>query len=178
MLSKKRDLLILIPALDEQNSIKNLILKLKKLGKVLVIDDGSSDNTELVARKNGAIVIKHKTNLGYNEALNTGFKFFLKKKFKKVITIDADGQLPTKYIKVFNRKLNSNFQIICGVRPKVARFGEKVFLYFSNIIWNLKDPLCGLKGFSYSFIKKNYRNFKFDSINTELLIKGRKKKLK
>lgn len=80
MLSKKRDLLILIPALDEQNSIKNLILKLKKLGKVLVIDDGSSDNTELVARKNGAIVIKHKTNLGYNEALNTGFKFFLKKK--------------------------------------------------------------------------------------------------
>jgi glycosyltransferase involved in cell wall biosynthesis len=174
MLSKKKDLLILIPALNEQKTIENIIKKLKKYGHILVIDDGSRDDTKFVANKNGATVIKHNTNRGYNEALNTGFKFFLKKKYKKVITIDADGQLPAKYVKIFNDKLNSNFEIICGVRSKVERFGEKFFLFFSKIIWNLNDPVCGLKGFSYSFLKKNFSHFKFDSINTELLIKGRK----
>ncbi len=175
MLSKKKDLLILIPALNEQKTIKKIVRELKKIGQILVIDDGSHDKTELVAKKNGAHVIKHKINLGYNEAINTGLKFFLKKKFKKVITIDADGQLPPKYVKIFNNHLNSKFEIICGIRSNVKRFGEKVFIFFSKIIWGLKDPLCGLKGFSYNFIKKNFNNSKFNSINTEMLIKGRKK---
>ena len=151
-----------------------MINGIKKYGRVLVIDDGSSDQTKKIALKNGAMVLSHKKNLGYNQAINSGLKFFLKKKFKQVITIDADGQLPTIYIKIFKKALDSNVDIVCGVRAKVNRIGEKIFLFFSKTFWNLQDPLCGMKAYSFSFIKEYYEEPNFDSINTELLIKGKK----
>tara|TARA_B100000941_G_C28501010_1_gene554213 strand:+ start:101 stop:748 length:648 start_codon:yes stop_codon:yes gene_type:complete len=173
MLNKK-NLLIIVPALNEDKTIKKIIIKLKKFGHVLVVDDGSNDKTKYISKKIGAKVLSHKKNLGYNQALNSGYRYFLKKKYRNVITIDADNQLPAHYIKKFIKKLNEGTNIVCGVRHRVNRLGEKFFIFFSNLIWGLKDPLCGLKGFSYDFIKKNYSKPKFDSINTELIIKGRR----
>ena len=77
---KSKDLLILVPAFNEEKTLKKMINGIKKYGRVLVIDDGSSDQTKKIALKNGAMVLSHKKNLGYNQAINSGLKFFLKKK--------------------------------------------------------------------------------------------------
>tara|TARA_B110001452_G_scaffold251450_1_gene240526 strand:+ start:435 stop:1088 length:654 start_codon:yes stop_codon:yes gene_type:complete len=177
MSKKNKGLLIIIPAFNEERTLNKMIREVKTYGQVLVVDDGSSDKTRSIALKSGAIVLSHKKNLGYNRAINSGLKYFLKKKFNKVITIDADGQLPGKYIYVIKKKFDFKTDVVCGIRIKVNRFGEKIFLFISKIIWGLKDPLCGTKAFSYNFVKKYYMEPQFDSINTELLIKAKKNKV-
>ena len=118
MLNNKKDLLILIPAFNEGKTIQEIIKKTKKYGDILIVDDGSKDETVKNSKKNGAKVISHKTNLGYNQAINTGYRYFLKKKYNKIISIDADGQLPPNYIKIFNKNLSKNVHVVCGVRKK------------------------------------------------------------
>lgn len=173
-----KELLIIIPALNEEKTIKKIIQKTKIFGDVLVVNDGSIDETKKIAKKNGVMVISHKINLGYDQAINSGLEFFVKKKYKYVITIDADGQLPPNYIKLFKKELKLNRDIVCGVRSRVDRIGEKIFLFFTKIIWNLQDPLCGIKGYSYNYIKKFFsKKIFFNSISTELLIKGKKRKI-
>ena len=177
-LKDMKELLIIIPALNEEKTIKKIIQKAKIFGDVLVVNDGSIDKTKNIAKKNGVSVISHNINLGYDQAINSGLEFFVKKKYKYVITIDADGQLPPNYIKSFKKKLKLNADIVCGVRSRVDRICEKIFIFFSKIIWNLQDPLCGMKGYSFNYIKKFFnRNFFFNSICTELLIKGKKRKV-
>lgn len=173
-----KELLILIPALNEEKTIKKIIQKAKIFGDILVVDDGSKDSTREIAFKNGASVISHSTNLGYDQAIKSGLYFFIKKKYKYLITIDADGQLPPNYIKLFITKLRLNADIVCGVRTKVNRVSEKIFIFFSKVIWNLKDPLCGMKGYSFSYINRFFnKSFFFDSISTELLIRGKIRKV-
>ena len=178
MLNNKKDLLILIPAFNEGKTIQEIIKKTKKYGDILIVDDGSKDETVKNSKKNGAKVISHKTNLGYNQAINTGYRYFLKKKYNKIISIDADGQLPPNYIKIFNKNLSKNVHVVCGVRKKVSRLGEKIFIFFSKFFYGLDDPLCGLKGYTYNFIEKNYKNPKFDTINTEMIIRAKKNSYK
>ena len=57
-------------------------------------------------------------------------------------------------------------------QKKVSRL-EKIFIFFSKFFYGLDDPLCGLKGYTYNFIKKNYKNPKFDTINTEMMIRAK-----
>ena len=66
--------------------------------EVLVCDDGSSDNTGLIAEKNGAEVVKHEKNYGYGAALITLFDKAREKNPEVMITIDADGQHIPEYI--------------------------------------------------------------------------------
>lgn len=173
-----KDLLILIPAFNEEKTIKKIIQNVKVFGDVLVINDGSKDRTKDIAVKNDVFVISHSLNLGYDQAINSGLNFFVKKKYKYVITIDADGQLPAKYIKLFKKKLKNKINIVCGVRSRVDRIGEKIFLFFSKFIWNLKDPLCGMKGYSFGYVKKYFKKkILFQSISTELLIRGKIRKI-
>ena len=71
-------LAIIIPAFNEEKQFKHC-KKIKKYGKVLVINDASNDRTMLLAKKNGAQVFNNDTNLGYCSSINIGIKSF---KFK------------------------------------------------------------------------------------------------
>lgn len=83
----------LIPAYLEERRICRVVQDaLHYLQPVVVIDDGSPDQTAAAAAAAGAMVIKHEKNLGKGAALNTGFAYAVKHKFDYVITMDADGQ--------------------------------------------------------------------------------------
>ena len=72
---------ILIPAFNESLKINNVLKEINEFDvSTLVVDDGSTDNTvEICKQKQNIILIEHKDNLGYEEALNTGFNYLSKK---------------------------------------------------------------------------------------------------
>ena len=78
------NLAIIVPALNEEKTIENVITRIKEKGTVIVINDGSSDRTSEIAENSGAIVINHSFNKGYDEALNTGFKYAYESGFEYV----------------------------------------------------------------------------------------------
>jgi len=89
----KNNLLIVIPAMNEGETIAEVISKIKLLGyQVLVVNDASSDNTATIARDAGAIVLNLHINLGAWNAMQTGMRYALKNQYSYVITMDADGQ--------------------------------------------------------------------------------------
>ncbi|MBR9692423.1 glycosyltransferase family 2 protein [Candidatus Woesearchaeota archaeon] len=85
---------IVIAAYNEEKKIAKVVqgLKKEKYTNIIVTDDCSSDKTAAVAKKAGAIVLKHTKNQGQGAALRTGIKEALKRKADVVVTFDADGQ--------------------------------------------------------------------------------------
>jgi hypothetical protein len=88
-------LLILIPAYNEQAAIREVVHSVKQTvpqGDVLVVDDGSADNTAQEAAAAGAIVVRNPFNLCIGGAVQTGLKFAQERGYNMVIRVDGDGQ--------------------------------------------------------------------------------------
>jgi glycosyltransferase involved in cell wall biosynthesis len=82
-----------IPAHNESMNITDVVSGCKKyVDSVIVVDDGSKDNTATLAEKAGAIVVKHLQNGGYGRALTYGIKNAMELGADVIITIDGDGQ--------------------------------------------------------------------------------------
>jgi glycosyltransferase involved in cell wall biosynthesis len=89
------DTLLLIPAFDEATSLPEVLRRVERAASdvpVVVVDDGSQDDTARVARAHGARVLRHPYNLGYGAALQTGYKYALRRGFRFLVQMDADGQ--------------------------------------------------------------------------------------
>lgn len=88
-----------MPALNEQESIADVVMSVRQSGfEILVIDDGSSDQTFVKAKSAGARVIDLSMNLGVGGALQSGFSYAIRNKFEAVVQLDADGQHPVSGI--------------------------------------------------------------------------------
>lgn len=84
-----------MPALNEQASVGSVIAQVKESMPdmdMLVIDDGSVDNTAKIAREAGAEVARLAVNLGVGGAMRTGFRYALSHGYDVVVQVDADGQ--------------------------------------------------------------------------------------
>lgn len=114
------NILIIVPAYNEESKIAVLldrIAKFHSLKNLLVVDDGSTDNTSSVAKKHGAHVITHSKNCGKGAALKTGFKHAIKSEYDAVITLDADLQHKPEEIPKFILFYKENTSdIIIGTR--------------------------------------------------------------
>ncbi len=90
----KKDMWFILAAYNEEKSVEKTIKNLQKEGyfNLVVIDDGSHDKTFEKAKKAGAIVLKHRVNLGQGAALRTGTDYALKHGAKYIIHFDSDGQ--------------------------------------------------------------------------------------
>ena len=86
------EILALIPAHDEAARIADVVMGAAALLPVLVVDDGSSDNTADRARAAGATVIEQRPNQGKGAALRAGFRWAIERGFDAVVTLDGDGQ--------------------------------------------------------------------------------------
>src|SRR5262245_53892244 len=86
--------LVIVPAYNESCRIGQVVAAIRTAlpTAVLVINDGSGDDTAAVARQAGAIVISHPFNMGYGVAIQTGYKYALAHGYDYLVQIDGDGQ--------------------------------------------------------------------------------------
>ena len=89
---EEKRILALIPAWNEATRIRPIVEATRDYLPVLVVDDGSDDDTAAVARAAGATVVRHPQRLGKGVALTTGFDWALERGYEAVLTLDADGQ--------------------------------------------------------------------------------------
>lgn len=109
---------VLIPAFNEGAVIADVVRDVRRhYDRVLVVDDGSSDNTFHEASDAGAIVLRHITNLGQGAALQTAIDYALRQGAEYICTFDADGQHRAEFIgKMLTTLLKSNVDIVLGSR--------------------------------------------------------------
>ena len=130
------NIVIGIPAYNEEKNIASIILKLKKItDKIIVCNDGSTDLTGEIASKLGAIVVNHEKNLGYGSAIRSLFQKAKEIDAEILVTFDADGQHRTSDINtVVEPILKDQADIVIGSRfldkdntvPEYRKFGIKV----------------------------------------------------
>ncbi len=110
--------LIVIPALDEAAMVGDVVAAVRAACPdctILVVDDGSTDDTVGVARRAGAMVASHAVNLGVGGAMRTGFHYAFRNGHDAVVQVDGDGQHPADQIGILLRGLESS-DIVVGSR--------------------------------------------------------------
>lgn len=114
---------VVIPTYNESKTIAGLIQQVRSLGfEVVVIDDGSSDNTADIAATCKAQVLRNVKNLGKGAALAKGYNFAVAQGFDAVISMDGDGQHSCDDLAVFIRKAeSSNCGVIVGNRMAITK---------------------------------------------------------
>ncbi|MBT4733041.1 glycosyltransferase family 2 protein [Candidatus Woesearchaeota archaeon] len=161
---------IVIPAFNEESSIGEVIKICLDFGIPIVVDDGSSDNTAEVARSEGAEVVSHEVNAGYDAALNSGFIKADELKCEFVVTIDADGQHNPEILGKIISLLEKHADIVICIRDSQQRFAEYCFALLTKALYGISDPLCGLKGYRISIYKALGHFDSYNSIGTELAL--------
>ena len=161
---------IVIPALNESETIASIVEEVKKYGVPIVVDDGSVDNTGELALKAGAVVVVHERNRGYDAALNNGFKKAAELGSQIIITVDADGQHNPSLIQQFIDAIDSGVDIVVGIRSHRQRFAEHLFAGYTGLCFGINDPLCGMKAYRVSVYHALGHFDSYGSIGTELMI--------
>lgn len=177
-----------MPAFNEAPFIGPVIEEIRKNcgdADVLVVDDGSKDGTSSQAHDRGALVINHPFNLGYGAALQTGFKFAVKKGYDYVVTIDADGQHdPASVQSLFESLKSAGADVVVGsrfltgtYRMSVARrIGAWLFALVARFYtgYRFTDPTSGFQllnraAFLYLAADEGYP-FDYPDVNIIMLL--------
>ncbi|MCH7952019.1 glycosyltransferase family 2 protein [Patescibacteria group bacterium] len=162
--------LVIVPAYNEAEVIRKVLTGLKsqlrKLGEfeIVVVDDGSTDETYQEAKKANVTILRHPINRGLGGALGTGLYYAKQKRAKLVVTFDADGQHDPKDIaKVISPILKREADVVIGSRmmkgAKKIPWDRRVIIWGSNLVTRLlfgvstTDSQSGFRAFSRKAIQ-------------------------
>ncbi len=177
-----------MPAFNEQKNIENTLKTLTKLKlPIIVVDDGSEDDTYDKANRFKILTLRHKINLGKGAALKTGCEAAFREGSEGIVVMDADGQHnPDDLPKFLNALNEEKYDIVFGSRnydsktPLVRFIGNKIASVIISVLFgiHLSDTICGFRAFT----KKAYEKMNWESqgygIETEMVIKTAKNHLK
>jgi glycosyltransferase involved in cell wall biosynthesis len=178
-------ILIIIPAFNEGENLGKLLRKVSSvtsLKDVLVVDDGSLDETSIIAKRLGSQVLTFRNNQGKGLALRAGFDLAVKNWYDAVITMDADGQHDPREIPKFLTKFKkSNTDLIIGTReqnlsemPLLRFFVNKTTSLVTSILAGvrIKDSQSGYRFITKNIIKKTNLKTRRFQMETEIIIKA------
>lgn len=179
-----------IPAFNVEQTIGDIVKEcLLHVDKVIVCDDGSTDNTAKVAEQNGAEVVRHEKNYGYGAALITLFDKAREQDADIMITLDGDKQHLPEFIPRLVAPLSyEGIDVVIGSRflnkdsnmPLYRKAGIKVITYAANIDSNVKitDAQSGFRAYSKLAIQAIHPTEYGMAASTEILSKVVNKGLK
>lgn len=164
---------VVIPVYNEEKTIGKVLSKIPKEHEIIVVDDGSTDNSYKIAKSFGAKVIRHNKNLGYDRAIRTGIE---NSKTDVIVTLDADGEHNPKEIPKLIKKLK-HVDIVLGERETLPRFSEKLIAWLvRRRIKNIRDATTGFRAIKKSAMDKiNTKNMGFGA---NMVLQAKKNKLK
>ncbi|AYE34869.1 glycosyltransferase family 2 protein [Clostridium septicum] len=188
----EKELLVIVPAYNEEDNIKNVIEELKKdvpYANILVVNDSSTDKTEEILKNMNVDYITTPFNLRYSGVIQTGFKYALFRNYNYVAQFDGDGQHIAKELdKMFKYIKQNDCDIVLGSRFKEkteynhAFFRKIGTIMFQKIIKistrkEITDPTSGLQVLSkrvYTHYAKmnNYPEYPDANLIIEMLNEG------
>jgi glycosyltransferase involved in cell wall biosynthesis len=177
--------LIVIPAFNEEKNIGNVVadtrLKVPS-ADIVVIDDGSTDNTVMRALSAGAKVISLPINIGIGGAMQTGFKYAYERGYTVAVQIDGDGQHdPSEVDKLINPIFKGTSDIVKGSRyledtgyqtPIFRRIGMILFARITSFVLRQKitDTTSGFWAVNRKVLKVLSSNYPTDFPDADSLI--------
>ena len=179
-----------IPAFNEEKHLPQILTKLKEItNSIIVCDDGSTDNTSIIAKKFGAEVIKHKKNLGYGSAIKSIFQVASEINSDILVTFDADGQHRIEDInKVIQPIKDEEADIVIGSRflnnnndvPGYRKIGIKLITQVTNasIKKHFTDSQSGFRAYKKQVLDNIVLTEQGMGLSTEILIKATEKKFR
>jgi glycosyltransferase involved in cell wall biosynthesis len=168
---------VIIPVYNEQDVVADVIQELKKAGyhNLLVVDDGSRDNSRDAAEAAGAVAIRHAINRGKGAAVKTGVEACKVLDAEAVVTMDGDGQHNPADIRNLLLFLERGYDVVLGVRS----FGSKeipLYKTWANYVGNLitwiayglwvRDSQSGFRAYSrraIDLIETRTDRYEYDS---------------
>lgn len=164
-----KDLLIIVPAYNEEDNIEAVLETLEQpdirdIADVLIMNDASADNTNRLVKFRNHTMVTHVFNLGYGSAIQLGYKYAVRRKYQYVIQMDADGQHDICNIKNIYRELKRADEkgevpdIVLGSRfmgggnqfqvRGIKLFAIRLFRFMIKSFTGVKilDPTSGLQG--------------------------------
>lgn len=142
----------IIPAFNEESRIHNVVREtIERVDEVIVVNDGSRDETATVAMKAGAKVVSLAENQGYIAAIKAGFQAATG---DVVITLDADGELSPNYIPLLVAPvLAGEAEMVQGHRNIVPRPSEKFLTWLAGLKGPVGDSGTGLRAIKADIAK-------------------------
>ena len=194
-----KKILLIIPAYNEEKSILNVVNKIYNYNKeintkydVVVINDGSSDNTEKILCENNINHIKLISNLGIGGAVQTGYKYALENDYDIAVQFDGDGQHDIRYVRdIIKPIIDNDANMVIGSRfidkstskfksSKARQIGIKMISFFIKLVTSKKiyDTTSGFRAGDKELIKKFSNSYPVEYpepvSTTEILKKGYK----
>lgn len=179
--SEGKKFTIIIPAHNEAKHISQVVKHTQKFAEhIIVVNDGSRDETACLARQAGATVISHIVNLGKGAAAKTGCDFAYTQGYEAMVLMDADGQhLPEdipRFLEALKRK-----DIVFGYRktardaPVLMNLGNWGLTQLSKLLFSMDiyDTQSGYRAFTkraYRKIRWNARDYAMES---EMIFRAR-----
>lgn len=168
--------LLIIPAYNEQENILSTVKKIEDYSKeidYIVINDGSTDNTEKILTENKINHIKLVNNLGIGGAVQTGYKYAYENNYDIAIQFDGDGQHDVNYVpNICESIINGQADMCIGTRyldkteskfqsTFMRRLGAKIISIFIRIFTGKKitDPTSGFRAVNKNVIEEFSKNY-------------------
>lgn len=118
-MSRAGAVLVIVPALNEAASIADVVKGAREtLGAdVVVVDDGSTDDTARLANEAGATVLRHPFNVGVGAAIRTALRFAVDNGYEEVVQLDGDGQHPAgEAVRLIEARREAGADLVIGSR--------------------------------------------------------------
>ena len=180
--------LAVIPAFNEETTIAGVLDRVApEVDTIVVIDDGSCDDTAAVAASHGAVVLRHVINRGLGAALGTGFAFALATGADAAVTLDADGQHDPRDIPRFFQALQDDADVVIGSRllnPEGMPLQRRIANTLGNLVTFLlfgawvTDSQSGFRAFNRKALHGIEIRTNRMEVSSEIIAEARRRRLK